>query len=352
MDARFLWDYLAFSAKPKVLYGTGDGADKILDSAENYGVKIAAVFASDDFAKSRVFRGYNVETLSQVEQKLNDFIILVAFGSDKPEVLDYIYELADKREVYAPDVPVAGEGVYTPDYIIANNDRIAKARSLFADDKSRETFDAWLDYRISGDISILEGIAVSRKEVTDLLGLLPNREEVFVDIGAYKGDTVGEFLRLTEKRFKKIIAVEPNARNYMALRRAFYAYGSGVLKAVNAAVTDADGETEFLMKSGRGAGTGKRGVTTTIPTVKLDTLCKDEAPTYVKIDAEGAESAVLRGGKDVIKKCKPKMITALYHRAEDMFELPIALNALNPKYRMFLRKTRCLPGWEFNLISV
>ena len=42
-----LWDRLAESKKPIVIYGTGNGADKIIDALERYGVKPAAVFASD-----------------------------------------------------------------------------------------------------------------------------------------------------------------------------------------------------------------------------------------------------------------------------------------------------------------
>jgi len=349
----YLWDYLASSKKPIVLYGTGDGADKILDFAEERGIRIAAVFASDEFARTRMFRDYNVEKLSDVEERLSGFIVLIAFGTDKTDVLDKIYDLTEKYEVYAPDMPIFGGSVYTPDYFAENRESLEKARSLFEDEESRDVFDKWLEYRLSGDINILASIAVSRGEITELLEL--GREECFVDVGAYKGDTIDEFLKLTEKKFSKIIAIEPDIKNFLYLRRRFYAYGSAIFAAVNAAASDSDGIIDFTVKTGRGGGIGvsqKRGRTVKIASIKLDTLCKAEKPTYIKIDAEGAESKVINGAGEIIKKHKPKMLAAVYHRPEDMYALPIALNALNPKYRMFLRKTRCVPGWEFNLILI
>ena len=44
-----LWEYLANERRPVALYGTGDGADKIIAVLERYGLSdlIAAVFASD-----------------------------------------------------------------------------------------------------------------------------------------------------------------------------------------------------------------------------------------------------------------------------------------------------------------
>jgi len=349
-----LWEYLAVTEKPIVMYGTGDGADKILDIARERGIEISAFAVSDEFARGQTFQGYKTERFGEIKERLSDFIILVCFGTDKPDVLGRIYALSEDYQVFAPDVPVAGGGLYDSAYVAENTEKIDKARKLLSDEKSVETFDGWLNYRLSGDINILKEIAVDRDEVTWLLGLKPDGGECFVDVGAYKGDTVDEFLTLTAKNFKKIIAIEPDARNHLALRRRFYAYGSAFLTAINAAASDNDGEEQFFVKTGRG-GTGgftKRGRLVKIPAVKLDTVCQNDKPTYIKIDAEGAEARVIKGAAGTIKKHRPKMIVAAYHRAEDMFALPIMLNALNPRYKMFLRKTRCLPGWEFNLILV
>jgi hypothetical protein len=43
---------------------------------------------------------------------------------------------------------------------------------------------------------------------------------------------------------------------------------------------------------------------------------------------------------------------SLYHRIEDMFELPLLIKSYYTNYKFYLRKTRCLPGWEFELIVI
>lgn len=386
----FLWDYLKECGKPIVMYGTGDGADKILDIAEGYGLKPICFTATGDFPMKPTFRGYQVLPFEEVEKRYSGFVILICFGSDKPEVLERLYSLGksdDNRdgnyEVFAPDVPVVSESsppvIYTPEYIKENSDEIENTRKLFADEKSREVFDGWLEYRLSGDIDILERITSEREEILSLLKLKEKSKEgeFFIDAGAYKGDTVEEFIKETDGNFSKIITIEPEIRNHTAIRRKFYAYGSGLFITLNAAAWDEDKPLNLISKSGkagvvsessdisekseiagnpqtRNRGSNRQFIRQT-DGVKIDTICdgfKEEKPTYIKIDVEGAEERVINGAKSVIAKHRPKMLVSLYHRTEDMFKLPLLISAICPRYKFYLRKTRAVPGWEFQLIAI
>ena len=362
-----MWDYLKDCKKPIILYGTGDGADKVLDVMTRYGLSPVCFTASGEFGEksfksAKTGQTYKVFPLSQVERKYGGFVLLVCFGSDKEDVLDYVYEVAEKHEVYAPDTPVAGDGIYDSDFIEQNADKLDKVRKMFADDKSREVFDGWLDYRLSGSLDVLEQIASPRKEIISLLKL--GTDEFFIDAGAFKGDTVEEFLAAVgqdirnpkEIKFKKIIAIEPDIKNFTAMRRKLYAYGSGLIQQVHGAAWSEDTQVDFSVKTGRSGGVGEivgvlRARKVSVKGAKIDTLCGTESkPTYIKIDVEGGEAQVLKGARTVINKHRPKMIVSLYHRREDMFEIPLLIESFNPRYKFYLRKTRCIPGWEFNLI--
>ena len=52
-----LWQYLASTDKKIVMYGMGNGADKILAVCERYGIEIADFFASDGFVRGHSFHG-------------------------------------------------------------------------------------------------------------------------------------------------------------------------------------------------------------------------------------------------------------------------------------------------------
>ena len=57
-----LWQYLSRTEKPIVLYGMGDGADKIIAHLERCGLHISGVFASDERASHKQFAGFAVCT--------------------------------------------------------------------------------------------------------------------------------------------------------------------------------------------------------------------------------------------------------------------------------------------------
>jgi FkbM family methyltransferase len=319
-----------------------------------------------------------------VQKKYSDFIVLVCFGTDNAEVLERIYALLEAdgvHAVFAPDTPVAGEpdtipdNIYTPDYIEEHGEQLSKARELFRKDKkSLEVFDGWLEYRLSGRLDVLKSIASPREEIISMLKLdKANNSEFFIDAGAFKGDTVEEFLQAVGQtgdmpsptpKFTKIIAVEPDVKNFTLLRRKFYPYGKAIFAPVNAAAWSNDEPLTFSLKSGKagrveqltddnGQLTVSAGRTVSVRGVRIDTLCNetpDLKPTLIKIDVEGAERQVLEGAKDVITRHRPKMLVSLYHRSEDMFELPLLLHSWCPGYKFALRKTHCLPGWEFQLI--
>ena len=69
-----VWDILAAESRPIVVYGMGNGADKLLSRFEAYNIEVADFFASDDFVRGQTFHGKKVLTLRQVEEKYEDFI--------------------------------------------------------------------------------------------------------------------------------------------------------------------------------------------------------------------------------------------------------------------------------------
>jgi FkbM family methyltransferase len=369
----FLWEYLQEAGKPIVLYGTGDGAEKILSVMERYELEPICFAVSGDFGAKPDFRGYKVLPFEEVEKRYSDFVVLVCFGSERDEVIEMFHSIAAEYEVFVPDLPVTSDGeleIYTPEYIEANREKLDKVHKLFADDKSREVFDGWLQYRLSGRLDVLERLASPRDELLSLLKInKAKHDEFFIDAGAFKGDTVDEFLELVGQKgsesktpkFKKIIAIEPDIKNYTTLRRKFYAYGKEIFCPVNAAAWSENRQLEFIVKSGKAGLVGDSAVegsdrkvrTRQIEAVKIDSLVsEDDKPTLIKIDVEGAEAEVLGGARTVITRHRPKMLVSLYHRTEDMFFLPLLVQSFSSRYKLYLRKTRCIPGWEFQLICV
>ena len=85
-----LWMRLQKETRPVFLYGTGNGADKILAVCEKYGVCVSDFFASDGFVRGHSFHGKTVLSYSDVKAKYGaeNIIVLLSFGSSLPDVLE------------------------------------------------------------------------------------------------------------------------------------------------------------------------------------------------------------------------------------------------------------------------
>ena len=353
MEIISVWKRLSETEKPIVMYGMGDGAEKIMAVFDKLGIKPAAFMASDEFVRGHSFMGFQVHKLSEIQEMYEDFIIVVCFGSSLPPVMDRLYELDGQYELYAPDVPVTGDRLFDEDYLAANADKLQKVKKLLADEKSVKVLDDIINYKLTGDIKLLKGCESPANEGWSLLKI--GKEETYVDLGAYNGDTVDRFLRLTNKEFAGIYALEPDTRSFSRMVRRNYALGHGIFHPVNAAAWNEDTTLQFRSSGGRSSSTGGkygRGRIVPVQAMKVDTLLEGKKATLLKFDVEGSEREALDGAAQTIAKYRPKLILSLYHRTEDLLELPLKIHGMNSGYKLYLRHHPYIPAWDVNLYCV
>ena len=200
-----VWERLARSKKPIVLYGMGLGAQKIMRAMEKYQIPIAAVFASDEFVRGQSFCGYPVKTFQQIKELFSDFFIVVSFAFWQQELIDKVTGLSEQYELVAPHVPVAGEDLVTLDWLKQWEVSIREAYELMGDEQSQKVFAATLNYKLSGKISYILSVTTPKSQAYERI-IKPTQEDIYLDLGAYDGDTIREVLAYAP--LKKIIAVE------------------------------------------------------------------------------------------------------------------------------------------------
>ena len=336
-----LWNYLKTVKKPVLLYGMGDGADKIISVLNMYGIKISGVFASDGFVRKKTFHGFEVCDYSTAKSHFGDMIVLLCFGTPLGSVIDNIKRIAAEQELYAPDVPVYGNTLFNIEYVRENAENLREVYDLLADEQSKKVFENTVLYKLSGNIQYLFDCESSPDEANKSILMLGDNETYF-DLGAYRGDTVAEFLHCT-KGYNKIVAVEPDIKTYSKLCSA--TQNIEKIININAAISDKCGKIEFCMNASRGSNaTG--GVV--INSISVDSLLTVDMPTFIKMDIEGAELAAIAGAKKTLSAYKPKLQVAAYHRSEDLITLPLSVLKINPKYKLYMRHFPCLPSWDIN----
>lgn len=173
----------------------------------------------------------------------------------------------------------------------------------------------------------------------------PKKNEVFVNAGAFQGETDIDFARWTNGSYKKIFAFEPMESNVEICGKHYEENGIKNIDLFSKGTWSETGRISFA----EGASQGQIDVngTNDIETIKIDDAVAgyDGKITFIKMDIEGAELEALRGASETIRKDKPRMAICIYHKPEDLYEIPGYLLSLVPEYRFKVRQYTSM-SWE------
>ena len=358
-----LWQYLKLQDKPIVMYGMGNGADKIIQVCTEHDINISDFFASDGFVRGHSFHGKVVLSYSQICEKYGNgnFIILLSFASSLPDVINNIKYIASQNELYAPDVPVTGSDLFDLAFFRSRIDLFRRAYNLLADDESRNIFCNVVLYKLTGDISYLFNAESNVDDVfTDVLRT--SKYRTFADLGAYNGDTIRQLLNYTDT-VRRVLALEPDKRSYKRLEKYAADEDRCEILLSRAAAWDKSEILSFDSGGNRNSNVYS-GVSFQAPVTNkveifgatLDELVAEhsfDSLDYIKYDVEGAEEPAILGSVNTINKFAPDVLISLYHRSEDLYSLPLLFSRIaKPEYKYYLRRFRYIPAWDLNLYCI
>ena len=341
-----VWDELKSSPLPTVIYGMGNGAEKIISVLKEYGIKPSAIFASDEFVRGHSFLGYKIKKYSEICEEFDDFNIVLSFATQRSEVLEKIKNMNKEHRIFAPDVPVAGGGLFTREYISENEREFDKAYSLLKDEKSKSDYVKILNFKVSGKVDYLfDSFCCKSTVYTDILKL--KDDEIIFDLGAYDGDTIREITAACGGKYKSITALEPDLKNFKKLLKN--TKGMANITALNMGAWSKKESLIFDSSAGRNSHISSSGILTEV--TDIDSIAKNGA-TLIKMDIEGSEMKALCGAEKTIKKYLPKLYICAYHRNEDLFAIPLKINSLSEKYEIYFRHSPYIPAWESNFYAL
>jgi FkbM family methyltransferase len=212
---------------------------------------------------------------------------------------------------------------------------LARVRALLVDDASRVLLDQLVEYRTHGELSAVpEPLPLAEQYFPpDLLERLDLRR--VLDCGAFDGDTL-RALAARSIPVEWVICMEPDPASFGALARAARRLGLPAL-CLPLGAWDSTGPVGFTADGSAAAAVTAQGPTQ-VQAVALDALLGDGwAPSYVKMDIEGAELAALSGARQTIERHRPTLALSVYHRPADLWEIPLWV-AEQPGYDLFLRQ--------------
>lgn len=184
----------------------------------------------------------------------------------------------------------------------------------------------------------------------DLPELTRRKDGIFVDCGAYDGESSIAYSEWN-KKFKKIICFEPDELNCLKCEENLSkAIDNNKYRIIKAGTWNKRGSLRFNAHQEEFSSVSEDGKTEIIVTT-LDHELMGERVTFIKMDIEGSEKETLEGAETVIRQNKPTLAISVYHKPEDIFEIPAYLLKLVPTYKFYLRHYT-LREWDTVLYAV
>jgi FkbM family methyltransferase len=219
---------------------------------------------------------------------------------------------------------------------------ILAAYALWADDASRDEYVAQVRFRATLDGPMPPFLDPSETYFPEeIVRLKP--DEVFVDCGAFDGDSIRAFLRQSGGWFGGAIGIEADPENASRMRQFVnglpLAYRKRII-VIEAAVSDKVGTVSFQATGTFGSTFvgSTQGCPIEVPCRPLDDILAGNQASYIKMDIEGAEPLAISGAAKTIRDTAPVLAICLYHDVAHLWEIPLQIRALSDRYDFFLRR--------------
>ncbi len=222
-------------------------------------------------------------------------------------------------------------------FLKENVKELKKFYTNLSDYRSKKTFYAivnnWYNYDLKNLGEVIEKY-FSHYFDLDIIPICKN--EVFVDLGAYTGDTIEEFINTYgDESYKKIYAYEITDDSMHALKENLYSYSRIIYakKAVMDFVGNGSIIAHEISTSSNQVLNEEEG------DLLITTLDEDikEKITILKMDIEGSEIHALKGSEKHLIEDHPTLIISIYHGYDDFLRIWKYINSLEIHYKYYLR---------------
>lgn len=327
-----------------VLYGAGYGGLMFLELLRRQSLEPECFLDSSPQKQGRIIMGVPVWAPGQIMVQ-NATVIVCLLEMDKVfqqvrthlaelgcQAVYHMYELREIRTLFREQPLIIAPN---RDLLWENRELLYQVAQMLEDELSKQTLTSILRFLWSDLSERIPALSIEDQYfASDVYSLGEN--EIFADCGAHVGEIFHQFLRRCCGQFDSYWAFEPDSQNIHKLKENCPPEYQQKLIIRHTALGDTpkivrvrnyDGSNSIIREDGEEA----------VSCATLDSLAEELHPTILKIDVEGWESRLLDGAEMIIRRNKPIIAIAVYHREQDFWEIPLRLKGLVPDYRFYLR---------------
>lgn len=333
---------------PLVMWGAGEIADEVNFYLQKNNINLADVFVDDEYySENKLFNGKPVISMSELGKKYTQVnIILGCSNYEKMKCFEQLVFVNKVFYLFSYSYGIYEKTAFSE--IAECINEFEKVGSVFADHMSYKNYIAFLKTRVSGNNSYI--FEVFKKESNyfnnDIFQV--DNNEVFLDIGAYDGDTIRLFLKENSGQYKYIYALEPDELNRNKLKNYIENDGLQNITVSGTVPWEQKGELHFVTNDNGqlsslafNVNNKMEGIKGGIKAEPLDTMFEyHEKITLIKINyLEGVKEA-LQGAKNILKAHQPKLAISVGFDCKNIRCIPLLIKEINPNYKIFLRYNR------------
>jgi len=324
---------------PVVLYGASeDVADPIAKTLLKNGIKVSMILYDDETPvltnSSLYLKDVEKVHTKDIDKRVQGYHLVIGFVkgyklfNELIAKLKYVYTVSYLSEIFDMET-------ITHDFIFDHFYYLQDFYDRLGDERSKESLIAYLKSKIWQDMKFLPPVfdrdMYFPKGVFEL-----THHESFFDCGAYVGDTIAAFLKATGGAYRRIWALEPDNANYQKLTQYIKGEKLSKIEAISKGVYSNSGTMPF-QEAGTMLSKLSEKAEHTIEVDTIDHIAAGKKITFIKMDVEGAELLALMGAEQTIRKYKPILAISIYHKKNDLLDIPAYLKKIVPKYTFYFR---------------
>ena len=327
------------SALPIVIYGASlDVADQIVKKLHLHHLTVSAVAFDDDCpmnaASTTLLKDTQVIHVQEIDSILPAYNVIPGFVKGYCNLQTISPKFRHARFIFYLS-EIFDMEVVTWSFIEDNKDFFEDFYANLQDRQSKDSFVAYIASKVYQDMKYLPSVFEKTQYFPKGIFELTDNESFF-DCGAFTGDTIAEFLKATGGNYRHIWAVEPDKTNCEHLRQYIDNEKLRHIDVINKGVYSHIGKLPF-QETGSMLSMITDNSAHSIETDTIDHIAAGNPVTYIKMDVEGVEMQALKGAEQTIRAYKPVLGISIYHKQQDLIDIPTYIKAIVPEYKFYFR---------------
>jgi len=323
-----------------VLWGAGQSGLRAKKNIE-YSNKFIDFFVDNDTQKKNItLDGISVMHPSDIDKFENKKIIICSqeWHSINKQ-LNTQYHLKFLKD-FIVEPYIVECTINFQNYFIENYMKFLQVFDLLNDEESKKIYYNILKYRLCYNMLDVQAtdsiVTLSNYEQYFHPSVKPEYMDIIVDGGAFTGDTIIEIIK-QKIDFSIIYSFEPNNVNFKKLLKI--AERTEKVYPVNAGLWSNNTKLNFI-QNGPSSKITELKIEDSNHAIEVNSLdnffLNKEKPTIIKMDIEGSEKKALLGAQNLIMKYMPKLQICIYHKPEDLCDIPLMIKKWVPDYSLYL----------------